>query len=38
MDVDWVPLNALGKRLSFPNERRIADLAREVLTRYVTGG
>lgn len=38
VDVDWVPLNALGKRLSFPNERRIADLAREVLTRYVTGG
>ena len=38
VDVDWVPLNALGKRLSFPTERRIADLAREVLTRYVTGG
>ncbi|MCW4467105.1 NUDIX hydrolase [Glutamicibacter sp. MNS18] len=37
VDVAWVPLNALGKRLSFPNERRIADLAREVLTKYHAG-
>ena len=37
VDVAWVPLNVLGKRLSFPNERRIADLAREVLTKYVSG-
>ncbi|WP_427015859.1 NUDIX hydrolase [Pseudarthrobacter sp. P1] len=31
VDVAWVPLADLGRRLSFPNERRIADLAREVL-------
>jgi 8-oxo-dGTP pyrophosphatase MutT (NUDIX family) len=31
VDVAWVPLNDLGRRLSFPNERRIADLARDVL-------
>ena len=37
VDVAWVPLNSLGKRLSFPNERRIADLAREVLTKYYAG-
>ena len=37
VDVAWIPLNSLGKRLSFPNERRIADLAREVLTKYVSG-
>ncbi len=27
----WVPLTELARKLSFPNERRIADLAREVL-------
>ena len=37
VDVAWVPLGSLGKRLSFPNERRIADLAREVLTKHVPG-
>jgi 8-oxo-dGTP pyrophosphatase MutT (NUDIX family) len=37
VDVAWVPLLDLGKRLSFPNERRIADLAREVLPNYVPG-
>ncbi|WP_196810990.1 NUDIX hydrolase [Arthrobacter sp. 35W] len=31
VDVAWVPLADLGRRLSFPNERRIADLARELL-------
>ncbi|MBO0896935.1 MULTISPECIES: NUDIX hydrolase [Arthrobacter] len=35
VDVAWVPLAELGKRLSFPNERRIADLAREILPRYL---
>lgn len=34
VDVAWVPLAELGKRLSFPNERRIADLAREILPRF----
>ncbi len=31
VDVAWVTLAELPKRLTFPNERRIADLAREVL-------
>jgi 8-oxo-dGTP pyrophosphatase MutT (NUDIX family) len=35
VDVAWVPLEELGRRLSFPNERRIADLAREVLPNYL---
>ena len=35
VDVAWVPLAELGRRLSFPNERRIADLAREILPRYL---
>jgi 8-oxo-dGTP pyrophosphatase MutT (NUDIX family) len=35
VDVAWVPLEGLGKRLSFPNERRIADLAREVLPEHL---
>ncbi|MHA7294173.1 NUDIX hydrolase [Arthrobacter sp. HLT1-21] len=35
VDVAWVPLADLGKKLSFPNERRIADLAREVLPDYL---
>ncbi|MHA7240601.1 NUDIX hydrolase [Arthrobacter sp. TMS1-12-1] len=35
VDVAWVPLQDLGRRLSFPNERRIADLAREVLPEYL---
>ncbi|WP_205762199.1 NUDIX hydrolase [Arthrobacter mobilis] len=35
VDVAWVPLAELGKRLSFPNERRIVDLAREVLPEFL---
>ena len=35
VDVAWVPLADLGRRLSFPNERRIADLAREVLPKHL---
>ena len=31
----WVPLADLGRKLSFPNERRIVDLAREVLPGHV---
>ena len=31
VDVAWVPLKDLPRRLSFPNERRIAELAREVI-------
>lgn len=34
IDVAWIPLEELGRRLSFPNERRIADLAREVLPDF----
>ncbi|MBB2994914.1 NUDIX hydrolase [Paeniglutamicibacter cryotolerans] len=37
VDVAWVPIAELGKRLSFPNERRIAELAREVLPHHVPG-
>lgn len=35
VDVAWVPLADLGKKLSFPNERRIADLARQVLPQHL---
>lgn len=35
VDVAWVPLQELGRKLSFPNERRIADLAREVLPEHL---
>ncbi|MDJ0355787.1 MAG: NUDIX hydrolase [Actinomycetota bacterium] len=31
VDVAWVKLADLPKRLSFPNERRIADLAKDIL-------
>lgn len=34
VDVAWVPLRDLPRRLSFPNERRIADLAREVIQTH----
>ncbi|MGO1320554.1 MAG: NUDIX hydrolase [Galactobacter sp.] len=34
VDVAWVPLAQLPKRLSFPNERRIANLAREVIVTH----
>ncbi|MBB5598881.1 8-oxo-dGTP pyrophosphatase MutT (NUDIX family) [Neomicrococcus lactis] len=37
VDVAWVPLADLTHRLSFPNERRIAQLAREALPRYFKG-
>lgn len=37
VDVAWVPLAELTNRLSFPNERRIAQLAREALPRYLKG-
>ncbi len=35
IDVAWVPLDGLGGRLSFPNERRIADLARGILPQFL---
>ena len=35
LDVAWVPLQELGRRLSFPKERRIAALAREVLPEHL---
>lgn len=31
VDVAWIPLDELGRKLSFPNERRISDLARDLL-------
>lgn len=31
VDVAWVNIDDLGRRLSFPNERRIADIAREYI-------
>ncbi|MCC9067807.1 NUDIX hydrolase [Arthrobacter cryoconiti] len=34
VDVAWVPIEDLGRKLSFPNERRITDLARELLPEY----
>jgi 8-oxo-dGTP pyrophosphatase MutT (NUDIX family) len=34
VDVAWVPIADLGRKLSFPNERRITDLARELLPTY----
>ena len=34
VDVAWVPLAELGRKLSFPNERRITDLARDLLPAY----
>jgi 8-oxo-dGTP pyrophosphatase MutT (NUDIX family) len=35
VDVAWVRLTDLPKRLSFPNERRIVDLARDVLPDHL---
>lgn len=35
VDVAWVAVDELPGRLSFPNERRIADLARQVLPQHV---
>ena len=34
VDVAWVPIHELARKLSFPNERRIADLAKEVLPEH----
>lgn len=34
VDVAWVPIAELGRKLSFPNERRITDLARDLLPEY----
>ncbi|NVM99148.1 NUDIX hydrolase [Arthrobacter sp. SDTb3-6] len=34
VDVAWVPVAELGRKLSFPNERRITDLARELLPAH----
>ncbi|GGG46065.1 phosphohydrolase [Kocuria dechangensis] len=31
VDVAWVDIDDLGRKLSFPNERRIADIAREYI-------
>ena len=33
--VEVIPLAELGRKLSCPNERRIVDLAREVLPEYL---
>ena len=35
VDVAWVPIQELARKLSFPNERRIADRAREVLPGHL---
>lgn len=37
IDVAWVPLPDLAARLTFPNERRIADLAASHLAALATG-
>jgi len=34
VDVAWVPIAELGRKLSFPNERRITDLAKDLLPEY----
>ncbi|WP_205678281.1 NUDIX hydrolase [Arthrobacter silviterrae] len=34
VDVAWVPLSELALKLSFPNERRITDLAQDLLPEY----
>ncbi|WP_129657141.1 NUDIX domain-containing protein [Rothia halotolerans] len=35
IDVAWVDIDDLGRRLSFPNERRIADIAREYIIHQI---
>ena len=35
IDVAWVDIDELGRKLSFPNERRIADIAREYIIHQV---
>lgn len=37
VDVAWVDLDVLNAKLSFPNERRIVDLARDVLPEHLAG-
>ncbi|MEV4899780.1 NUDIX hydrolase [Citricoccus sp. NPDC055426] len=37
VDVAWVDLDVLNAKLSFPNERRIVDLARDVLPDHLDG-
>lgn len=37
VDVAWVGLDVLNAKLSFPNERRIVDLARDVLLEHMDG-
>ena len=34
VDVAWVRLEEVGRRLSFANERRIVDLARRIVHQY----
>ncbi|MBM7051816.1 MULTISPECIES: NUDIX hydrolase [unclassified Rothia (in: high G+C Gram-positive bacteria)] len=36
VDVAWVDINDLGRRLSFPNERRIAEIAREYIIHQLS--
>jgi 8-oxo-dGTP pyrophosphatase MutT (NUDIX family) len=35
IDVAWVNIDELGRKLSFPNERRIADIAREYIIHQI---
>ena len=35
VDVAWVDIDDLGLKLSFPNERRIADIAREYIIHQI---
>jgi 8-oxo-dGTP pyrophosphatase MutT (NUDIX family) len=35
IDVAWVDIDDLGRKLSFPNERRIADIAREYIIHQI---
>lgn len=34
VDVAWIPIAELGRKLSFPNERRITDLAKDLMREY----
>lgn len=36
VDVAWVNIDDLGRRLSFPNERRIAEIAREYIIHQLS--
>ena len=35
IDVAWSDIDDLGRKLSFPNERRIADIAREYIIHQI---